>query len=199
MRALIGVLGLVPSLLVGSAAIAADFPEDNKELNALYDADQAERKFFETTPPSEWRPEVMLAMSQHDVLRRGLVRKLLAGESLATANDYLHAAMVMQHGDAPEEFLLAHQLATVAGFKGSVTGKWLAAASLDRYLMKIKQSQVFGTQYNNSGHVGSNAAWTMEPYDRTMPDALRREFGVPTLAESEKRLEGLRSNKPLGQ
>jgi hypothetical protein len=49
---------------------------------------------------------------------------------------------------------------------------------------------VFGTQYTRNGN---NA--TMEPYDRSMGDALRAEFGVPSLKDQEGRLREM--NKPM--
>ena len=40
---------------------------------------------------------------------------------------------------------------------------------------------------------GSNNtdAWTLEPLDRNLPDAIRAEYGVPPLAEHSKRVEEL--------
>jgi hypothetical protein len=38
---------------------------------------------------------------------------------LHSAADYFNAALVLQHGEKPEDFLLSHELATAAAFKGN--------------------------------------------------------------------------------
>jgi hypothetical protein len=43
--------------------------------------------------------------------------------------------------------MLARVLQATAAAKGNSNGKWLSAASLDRYLSDINQPPVFGTQY----------------------------------------------------
>jgi hypothetical protein len=73
--------------------------------------------------------------------------------------------------------------------------RWLAAATLDRYLQKVGQPQVFGTQYRRAGT--PNAPWTMDPYDDQLPDSLRAIYCTPDRAESHHRLELLRQDKPL--
>jgi hypothetical protein len=121
------------------------------------------------------------------------VTEIVRQGQLRTAEEYYHAAMVLQHGALPEEFLLAHELATVAGFKGHKGGRWLSAAALDRFLHALKRPQRFGTQYRRDG----DGPWTQEPYDRSLPDAVRAEYGVPPLAEQGKPLEQL--NRSGGQ
>ncbi len=53
----------------------------------------------------------------------------------------------LQHGDAADDYLLAHILAVEAIVKGDASSKWISAATLDRYLQAIGKSQIFGTQY----------------------------------------------------
>jgi len=55
--------------------------------------------------------------------------------------------MILQHAEAPEDNLLAHELCVVAISKGNFEAKWLAAASEDRFLMRIDRPRRFGTQF----------------------------------------------------
>ena len=113
--------------------------------------------------------------------------ELVRQEKLVTGPDYYHAAMILQHS---ADLLLGHILATISVLKGHEPGKWLFAASLDRYLQRVDQPQIFGTQW----HQGPERprTLTMEPYSRELlSDAIRREFNVVTLAEQGERTEKL--------
>src|SRR5271163_2345813 len=84
---------------------------------------------------------------RHGDARRAEVRKLLEEGKLTSGEDFSDAALIFQHGQTPEEFLFAHVLAVEALIRGGPGDKWLAAATLDRYLQALNQPQVFGTQY----------------------------------------------------
>lgn len=145
----------------------ADSDVSNPAMKAIFDEDQRVR----TEEKIDWQ-----TVSRSDAERRQQTRKLLADGALHTAKDYEEAAFVFQHGDSPQDYLLAHTLAMVAVSKGDPTAIWIAAATLDRYLEKIGQKQIFGTQTatDAQGH------WTQEPYDRELvSDALRQQLGVP--------------------
>ncbi|HEY1494975.1 MAG TPA: hypothetical protein VGF49_10555, partial [Candidatus Solibacter sp.] len=67
----------------------------------------------------------------------------------------------------------------------------LSAATLDRYLQKIGQPQIFGTQFRFEG----DHPWTMDPYnEKLLPDSFHAIFGVPPLEEERKQLEEIRSS-----
>lgn len=85
---------------------------DNPELKRLCDEDQADR-----TPPTGKSIDVT-ALGPRDKARLKRVKELYAQNILKTANDYDCAATVLQHGDAPEDFLLAHEFWVVAISKG---------------------------------------------------------------------------------
>jgi len=72
---------------------------------------------------------------------------------------------------------MAHVLSTIAGYKGDYRGRWLSAASLDKYLHRTGQLQIFGTQYFVAGDRRLNPS--------RLSDALRREFSVPSLAAQQ--------------
>jgi hypothetical protein len=114
------------------------------------------------------------------------VRELLARGKLHTGNDFERAAFVFQHGETPDDYLLAHTLAMVAVARGDGSAIWIAAATLDRYLQSVNRPQIYGTQFKfkSGGHVTQNS------YDRQLiPDALRRDLGVPSLAAQQSQRE----------
>ena len=132
-------------------------------------------------------------VNQRDEQRREEVRKLLATGKLQTGKDYRFAALIFQHSPDSAGYLLAHVLAVTAVSKGEPKAKWLAAATMDRYLVSLKQAQVFGTQFHQESGV-----WTMEPYDRTaMSDAIRANWCVVAQAEQQQILKDVREGKPF--
>jgi hypothetical protein len=128
-----------------------------------------------------------------DAARREATRKLLADGKLHTGEDFERAAFVFQHGDTPDDYLLAHTLAMVAVARGQGGALWIEAATLDRYLNSIHQLQIYGTQF----YFKPDEPTTQEPYNRNLiPDALRRDLGVPSQAaqeEQRKRYEAERA------
>ncbi|HEY3813090.1 MAG TPA: hypothetical protein VGL66_07670 [Caulobacteraceae bacterium] len=142
------------------------------EIQRLYDADQADRQVWATGGSTA-------GGAQKDADRREATRKLLADRALQSGEDYEEAANIFQHGKTPQDYLLAHTLAIVAVGKGDKHATWIAAATLDRYLLKVGQPQVYGTQFGEGAR---------KQYDRaTISDALRTELRVPTLDEQDKR------------
>jgi hypothetical protein len=84
---------------------------------------------------------------RHGDARRAEIRRLLAEGKITTGGDFSDAALIFQQGRTPEDFLFAHILAVDGLIRGGAADKWIAAATLDRYLQAIDRSQVFGTQY----------------------------------------------------
>jgi len=104
----------------------------------------------------------------------------------------LHAAFVFQHGDKPDDYLLAHTLAMVAVKKGQPDALWIAAATLDRYLQRSEKPQIFGTQFSKPN---GQLQFTQEPYNRDLvSDGLRGELGIPPL--DVQKIELSKYNKP---
>ncbi len=189
---------LISNCLQSSAVAAGDNQTtDCEEIRFLYEADQEDRTKLESAGSGAWQPQEMSRLSERDVERRKQTLELLNGGKLRSADDYFYAAMVMQHGNKAEEYLLAHILATASLKLGREKSAWLAGSSLDRYLIKIGQPQVFGSQFNNSQPTDPSK-WTNEPYNQNLvPDALRKIYYQPTLEETKSRLESLRNNKQL--
>ncbi|MBD0372494.1 MAG: hypothetical protein ICV60_16745 [Pyrinomonadaceae bacterium] len=156
----------------------AQTAKDNQELARLYREDQADR-----TPP-EGKAIDWSVVSQRDRARLARVKELYTQNRLQTANDYYNAAMILQHGDVPEDFLLAHEFCVVAISKGKVDARWLAVASEDRFLMNIGRPQRFGTQYRA---VPVTAPYRLYTVDSGVTDELRRAMDAPTLAQAKAR------------
>ncbi len=151
-----------------------DYLANNPEMQRIVDADQADRK---DGMHIDWK-----RVTPADALRRTQTAALLQKGELHTGPDFEHAAYVFQHGDTPDDYLLAHALATVAISKGQSGAVWIAAATLDRYLQSVHQPQIFGTQFQTL----QDKPTTQDPYNRTLiSDALRGEMGVPTQAEQD--------------
>mgnify|MGYP007047038938 CR=1 FL=1 len=169
------------TLLEAPVGAADPASEDSEALRALFEADQADRG-PETLDPS--------TLPGRDAARREQALALIAGGELHSAADHLHAAMLFQHGGTPEAYARAHALA-IAGLRlhpAAVPLRWLAAASLDRWLQATGQPQVFGTQSLREG----NGPWSMEPYDPSpVTDAQRALADVPSLADQRAHLAQL--------
>lgn len=171
---------LAALLLCLATPAVAQQVTDNEEMARLYEADQAVRANI----PQNVTPAYFEKLIADDKARRGRTADLLKDGALKTGLDFERAAFIFQHGDAAQDYLLAHSLAMIAVTKGNQHARWIAAATLDRYLLTIGQSQIYGTQYNSPKGQGV----TQEPYDRALiSDALRAELGVPSQAEQEKK------------
>ena len=147
---------------------------DNSEMTAIFAADQAARDHPTTI---DWK-----VLWPADEARRAQTQALLQAGKLSSADDFYHAAYVFQHGDEAEDCLKAHALAVVATARGKREATWIAAATLDRYLQRIGQPQIYGTQFLHP----PGQKWTQEPYQRDLlSDAVRQASGVPPLAAQE--------------
>lgn len=170
-----------------AAAEAAYLRTINTELRSLYQADQADRQ----QKPIDWA-----VVGPRDEERRARVLALHRQGQLKGAPDYFHAAMVMQHGSAVEDYALAaewsRQACTLA--PELPVACWLSAAAEDRHLQAQGKPQIWGTQYRRAD--GSSGPWTQEPFDRqARTDAQREALGVPSLAQSEQRLRQMNASQ----
>ena len=167
--------------LLSQTASTTPKSSSNAHLQALVDEDQRVR----VGPPLA--PEEHARITRTDADRLAAVKKIIAANQLVTSTDFRNAAILLQHGSTSNDYLLSHTLAVIAASKGDKTSVWLSAASLDRYLISIKQPQIYGTQYN---HFDPTKPWTQMPYNSDLiSDAIRNEFGVPTLKEQKKEID----------
>jgi hypothetical protein len=155
-------------------------PKDNQELKSLCAQDQSDRT------PAKGKPIDWANVGPHDQARLKRVKEFYRQNLLKTANDYDCAATVLQHGQAPEDFLLAHEFWVVAISMGKNDRETLAmaASSEDRFLMNIGRPQRFGTQARSV----DNGPVTLYPVDEAVTDELRRVMGTHSLAEIKAHL-----------
>lgn len=182
MKRVLATAGMILALAAPVLAQDAEPVADNPDMAAIYAADQAVRQ--DVAAILAGGREAALRIYAEDTVRRQQVKALLDAGELRTATDFYSAALVYQHGDTAEDYLMAHTLAVAALGEGSTESPWLAAATLDRYLQKIGQPQIYGTQTM----VRQGQPPTREPFDHALiPDSIRRILGVSTRGAEEAR------------
>jgi hypothetical protein len=196
--------------------------QDNSSLRALFVEDQRDRGLpyaddaVHMLPKAEADklPDHSQNFGMRDVERLKQVKTLLKSGGLQTAHDFRYAAILFQHGQHPDDYLLAHVLAIRAVGLGDLSSQNLAALTLDRYLQSIGRGQVFGSQYLTESYayrlqhstekdvderaVAKGEGDTLQPYDESLvPDSLRHAFCIASLAEQKKAVEDARKTKNL--
>ncbi len=154
---------------------------DNEEIRRLFHEDQEDRRAADI----DWA-----IVQPRDRRRQARVKELYTANRLRTGADYYHAAMVLQHADAGDDYLLAHEMCVVALSKGESRARWLAAATEDRFLWSIGRPQRFGTQFLA---VGPGKAYQLYKIEPGVTDELRRAFGVRPLQEAKDRAGKIRT------
>jgi hypothetical protein len=178
--------GLLISVGVGAGLLAAAGPDkaiavpDSDELKHIYEEDQGDRR---SQKPIDWS-----VVGKRDKQREARIKELYQTGGLHTGADYFHAAMVLQHGGKPEDYLLAHELCVAAISKGEMRARWLAAASEDRFLCSIGRPQRFATQFKSDG---PDKPYYLQKVDTGVTDELRRVLEVPPLADAHERVKQL--------
>ncbi len=174
-----------------AAIFAMQLGPQTSEIRRLYEADQKEREKDFTGLTAE---EIEM-VNKRDAQRRERTRDLLARGMLQTGEDHRFAAFIFQHGDTAEDILLAHVLAVTGIARGDSESRWIAAATLDRYLHRQNQPQIFGTQF-----LGQTAEikWTQEPFNRDLlTESIRREFCVPSLPQQAVILDAMNKRQTV--
>jgi hypothetical protein len=141
-RALL-VVGVVLVATTGGALLAvatappavppADWSAD-RQLSYLERTDQADRRTGAFVDGSR------------DYRRAGRVLALLAADRVEKADGRLDAAVVLQHGNCPEHFELAHRLATTADAAGVDGADRWSRLTYDRWQLSLGNDQRYGTQ-----------------------------------------------------
>src|SRR5205809_1033717 len=150
-------------------------PTDNAELARISQEDQDDRK--PGLHGIDWAK-----VKPRDDARLARTRELYASGALRTASDCFHAALILQHSSEADDYLLAHEMSVAAVAQGQKDARWLAAASEDRFLMKIGRKQRFGTQYEPADEPGR---YRLAPTEPQVTDELRAVLGTPPLAEAK--------------
>src|SRR6266498_381214 len=157
----------------------------NNELLALVEADRKERVNQPKVNTAEYK-----AMRARDLERRERVLHIVTNGDLDTAEDYYHAAQIMNHGDTAEDARNAHVLALRSVELGYRPARWLAAATYDRWQMYQGKPQKYGTNYVYDGV--KDRLWDVDP---TTTDEERSEWDVPPLAQQLRKAEEANRHK----
>lgn len=153
------------------------------ELAALYRADQADRS------PGPGAPrDFFVGLEARDAARQRRVMELYGAGQLRTGPDFFHAAMVLQHGPGAEASLLAHELAMAALALGEPRARGLAAASLDRFLVRVGRPQRFGTQSRFEAGAQRFVLDSVAAGEAAVTDVVRAALAVPPLTELRARV-----------
>lgn len=149
---------------------------DNLRLEEIFNADQKDREQVYATSAA------VAELKTRDQERRKETYELMGRGEVNTANDLYRAAVLLLHGSEPKDFLAAHRLSTMASINAHRASRWLAAASLDRFLMSIGLPQTYGTQFERNEE--ENRYQLRLPIDDSaVLHFEKRFFGVPPVME----------------
>ena len=155
---------------------------NNPEISKMFATDQAERKALENVSTENYDSAVDL-INHNDVMRIIRLKDLHKNGEINTAVDYAHASLILQHGDSPLDYLLAHHFAVTAIALGHQAARWLSAATLDRYLLSISQPQLYGTQITLGGDNSQGVVDLYKPENLTKKDLdffyITRDISTP--------------------
>ena len=166
-------LALAALLLHFAIASASDLP--NQRLSQLAAADQDLRR-------SGFPPEGRAAAAKADAERRVEVLAMLKQGSIRTSLDYENAALIMQHGTQPNDYRLAHALATIAATLNpdSRFARWLQTATWDRLHHSLGKLQWYGTQKQRDPASGQLKELPNEP---DISDEHRHNLNEPAVRQ----------------
>ena len=165
----------------------------NPELHEMYLADQKERvDLMGSGDLKHISLETALALTHNDSVRRKQVYTLLKDNKLRTAKDFSEAALILQHGNDTSDYRNAHELALASITLGNRDAKWLAAATLDRYLVAQKKPQKYGTQSFTNKKTGKLQLYRVDP---SITDKEREKWDVPPLKNALKAAEKVYNKK----
>jgi len=168
-------VALATSLFVFSAPSHA---ASNQRLAKLEAADQADRD--PGLAKIDWN-----IVSKRDASRRQEVLQVLASGQIKTADDYLDAAIIFQHGDTVQDIQMAYSFASIACQLNptSRNAMQLKADAWDRIMIKSGKPQWYGTQFERSKTTGKLVMFPTDP--DAVSDLTRKAMGLPTLAETQ--------------
>jgi hypothetical protein len=138
----------------------------NEILKQICDEDQEDLRTL---------PQDRLQRSRERINR---VRHILAAGGAKEGLDYAHAAVVLQHGEILDEWWQAHESAKKAIELGFEKAKWLAAATLDRWLVHQGKPLKYGVQ-----RIPFCGIYRLPAIDPSTTDEDRASLSVPDLSK----------------
>jgi hypothetical protein len=137
----------------------------NEELQQLFEEDQQDLRAMPYN------------RIERDRKRRNRVKLIIDGGGATFGIDFIHAAIIYQHGESLEDWWQAYQLSLKAvelGFQP----KWLAAVALDRWLLRQGKPIKYGNQVIPFGGV-----YRIPKLDQNTTDEDRAKWDIPSLSE----------------
>lgn len=137
------IVGLLLTGTIGGAVVAvaaappAVPPTDwsaDRQFDYLEDIDQADRRTG------------ALVDRSRDYRRAERALELLRAERAAAPDDWLSAAIVLQHGTCADHFEIAHRLASAANDSGKIEATRWVHVTYDRWQVASGNEQRYGTQ-----------------------------------------------------
>lgn len=119
-------------------------------------------------------------LASEDAKRRKKIYGMLHHNAIRSPLDLEAAALILQHGNDTTDFWTAHTLALRAVTLGNDDARWLAAATLDRYLMNKGLPQKYGTQSTVNPETHLRELYSVDP---SVTDSERTVWHVPPLQE----------------
>jgi hypothetical protein len=125
-----------------------------------------------------------IRLLKNDLIRKQRLYALLPDlDKSNTPKDLEAAALILQHGTVANDYWHAHTLAMRAVKLGDSSALWLAAATIDRYLVAKGELQMYGTQT----HVDAKTnQLEPAPVNPTITDEERARWHVPPLKDALK-------------
>ncbi len=156
---------------------------DNLQLDDIYQTDQGDRqKVYDS-------PQAVTELKQRDAMRKAMALDMMSKGEINTPLDLYRAAVILLHGTESKDFITAHRLAVLAAINGHRPARWLAASSLDRFLMATGQPQVYGTQFEHNAN--ENKYQLRLPIEDNRLLSWEKKFlDVPPVAERLQQLNG---------
>jgi hypothetical protein len=148
----------------------------SKELAEIVKADQDERHNWQSKTPEE-----MMKVADNDVSRRKREGEIFGEGCFSKAEDYAAAALVYQHGDAPDHFYQTFIWSRRGVELGDKSQERMMALGIDRYLVNIGQRQLFGSQATKPNE---SKCWCLQRIEKSFPDKRRSEIAGKSLAQA---------------
>lgn len=169
-------------LLLGLlAVVACATPPPSERLAKMYAESEDEVRLIA-------RASDVAKLARAQNARMEAVREIVEAGEAVTTLDRMYAASILKTSRDVEDLELAEELAFSAAKDGDDRALRIAAEAIDCRLIEQGRPQKYGTQY---GLDPVTRRWFLHPWDPSTTDVERRSMGVPSLAESRRRLEVL--------
>lgn len=153
-----------------------EIPNNRIEAEKFFDEDQQDReRHLDKTDPT--------LFAEREKARYQKAQEMFArykqNPQTLSVDDIYHLAFLFQHGQTPEDYSKAHELAIEAEKQGREEAKWLTAATEDRYLLSLGKKQKWGTQFMHTAEGWRYATPMEEDTSSGITDDMRQSRNVP--------------------